>query len=163
MALTEKLSAIGDAIRKKTGKTDLLTLDAMPLEIANIETGGGGSAMYSGEFTPAENVREMDIDVGGAFTNFCICATKPVTGYGVKSTGFAFADFNTPIFCGGATNNSGTSLTVFLMHFSLKNGIFVLNLTEISKTENTIAIKGDTAGNNLGHFIGGITYKWYAW
>ena len=42
MALTNKLSAIGDAIREKTGKTELLTLDAMPLEIASIETGGGG-------------------------------------------------------------------------------------------------------------------------
>lgn len=42
MALTDKLSAIGDAIRTKTGGTELLTLDAMPNEIASIETGGGG-------------------------------------------------------------------------------------------------------------------------
>lgn len=39
MALIEKLSAIGEAIRAKTGKTDLLTLDEMPTEIAAIETG----------------------------------------------------------------------------------------------------------------------------
>lgn len=42
MALTDKLSAIGNAIRAKTGKTDKLTLDQMPGEIASI-TGGGGS------------------------------------------------------------------------------------------------------------------------
>lgn len=42
MALTDKLSAIGVAIREKTGKTALLTLDAMPAEIASITTGGGG-------------------------------------------------------------------------------------------------------------------------
>lgn len=42
MALTDKLSAIGNAIRNKTGKTDLLTLDQMPTEIGAIETGGGG-------------------------------------------------------------------------------------------------------------------------
>lgn len=42
MALTDKLSAIGDAIRAKTGGTELLTLDAMPNEIASIKTGGGG-------------------------------------------------------------------------------------------------------------------------
>lgn len=41
MALIEKLENIGDAIRAKTGKTDLLTLDQMPIEIAAIETGGG--------------------------------------------------------------------------------------------------------------------------
>ena len=43
MALTDKLSSIADAIRDKTGKTELLTLDQMPTEIAGIETGGGGS------------------------------------------------------------------------------------------------------------------------
>ena len=41
MALTNKLTAIGNAIREKTGKTELLTLDAMPVEILSIETGGG--------------------------------------------------------------------------------------------------------------------------
>lgn len=41
MALTNKLSAIGNAIREKTGKTDLLTLDQMPEEIKGIETGSG--------------------------------------------------------------------------------------------------------------------------
>ena len=40
MALTNKLSAIGNAIREKTGGTDLLTLDQMPTEISNIQGGG---------------------------------------------------------------------------------------------------------------------------
>lgn len=44
MALTEKLSAIGQAIRDMTGKTEMLTLDAMPGEIRSIEGGGGSSA-----------------------------------------------------------------------------------------------------------------------
>lgn len=41
MALTDKLSAIGNAIRAKTGGSDLLTLDEMPQEIQSIQTGGG--------------------------------------------------------------------------------------------------------------------------
>ena len=41
MALTDKLTAIGAAIREKTGSTDLLRLDEMPGAIAAIETGGG--------------------------------------------------------------------------------------------------------------------------
>lgn len=41
MALINKLSAIGNAIREKTGKTDLLTLDQMPQEISSIETSSG--------------------------------------------------------------------------------------------------------------------------
>ena len=44
MALTDKLSAIADAIRAKTGKTDSMTLAQMPTEIMGITTGGGGSS-----------------------------------------------------------------------------------------------------------------------
>lgn len=38
----EKLVAVADAVRKKTGGTDALTLDEMPGAIAGIEGGGGG-------------------------------------------------------------------------------------------------------------------------
>ena len=44
MALTDKLTAIANAIRSKTGGSDLLTLDEMPQEIQSIQTGGGGDA-----------------------------------------------------------------------------------------------------------------------
>lgn len=47
MALTNKLSAIGDAIRAKTGKSELMTLDQMPQEIAGITGGGSGGSGYS--------------------------------------------------------------------------------------------------------------------
>lgn len=43
MALTSKLSAIGEAIRAKTGKTEKLTLDEMPQEIQSIQGGGSGT------------------------------------------------------------------------------------------------------------------------
>ena len=45
MALTDKLTAIADAIRAKTGKSDVLTLDQMPLEIEGITGGGSGDAV----------------------------------------------------------------------------------------------------------------------
>lgn len=41
MALTNKLTAIADAIREKGNTTELLTLDAMPAAIAALEVGGG--------------------------------------------------------------------------------------------------------------------------
>lgn len=41
MALINKLTAIGDAIRAKTGSSNKLTLDQMASEISNISTGGG--------------------------------------------------------------------------------------------------------------------------
>lgn len=51
MALTDKLKAIADAIRGKTGKTDGMTLDQMPEEIAGIETGGGTGGVRRVQFT----------------------------------------------------------------------------------------------------------------
>ena len=39
MALTNKLTAIGDAIRTKTGSTDLMTLEQMATSISGISTG----------------------------------------------------------------------------------------------------------------------------
>lgn len=60
MALTDKLTAIAEAIRGKTGGTDKLTLDQMPAEIAGIETGGdsgGGLAYDMGEFVLDEDTQ----------------------------------------------------------------------------------------------------------
>lgn len=42
MALIEKLKAIGDAIRDRTGTTDEMTLDEMAETICSMEVGGGG-------------------------------------------------------------------------------------------------------------------------
>ncbi len=60
MALTDKLTAIADAIRGKTGKSDSMTLDQMPTEIAGIQAGGGGSEavelLYETTFSVAESI-----------------------------------------------------------------------------------------------------------
>lgn len=68
MALTDKLNAIGEAIRAKTGKTDKLTLDEMPNEIASIS--GGGT-------TPANPIIEpLSVTENGTYT-----APNGVDGY----------------------------------------------------------------------------------
>lgn len=65
MALINKLSAIGEAIREKTGKEDLLTLDEMPVEIRGIETGGGGIDLisYGTNFTFDVSVSEITEEI----------------------------------------------------------------------------------------------------
>ena len=40
MALTNKLTAIANSIREKTGSTNKLTLDEMPTAISGISSGG---------------------------------------------------------------------------------------------------------------------------
>lgn len=57
MALTDKLTAIADAIRSKTGKTEAMTMEQMVTEIEGIQTGG-------------EKILYMDaalLDAGGAY------------------------------------------------------------------------------------------------
>lgn len=73
MALTDKLTAIADAIRVKTGKTDGMTLEQMPTEIAGIEAGGGS------DITLLENV-PFELDFASGDMSF-----EAPNGYAVKS------------------------------------------------------------------------------
>lgn len=50
MALTDKLTAIGNAIREKTGKSDMMTMDEMVTEIGGITTGGGNDETVFDKF-----------------------------------------------------------------------------------------------------------------
>lgn len=60
MALTDKLTAIADAIRGKTGVTDALTLDAMAAAIAAIEVGSGGGTEATASYLTK---REMSLTI----------------------------------------------------------------------------------------------------
>lgn len=65
MALTDKLTAIADSIRAKSGKTEKLTLAQMPVEIANIKTGTELNFSVVGNPKPAnptENTIWLDTD-----------------------------------------------------------------------------------------------------
>lgn len=73
MALTDKLAAIGDAIRAQTGKEEKLTLDQMPDEIAGISGGGGVDA----------NIVPLLVgDVGTYDSNSPVIVTETFTGGG---------------------------------------------------------------------------------
>lgn len=79
MVLINKLTAIADAIRAKTGKEDTLTLDQMPLEIAGIQTGVelnfkvvGGTIQPT---SPSENMIWVNTDV--EITSWVFSATEP--------------------------------------------------------------------------------------
>ena len=54
MSVNEKMTAIADAIRGKTGKAEKLTLDQMPLEISSIVSGGGGDDSYNNPWVSYE-------------------------------------------------------------------------------------------------------------
>ena len=56
MALTDKLTAIADAIRSKTGTTEPMTLDEMVTEISNIIVGSGSSGDVAMSFDSATGI-----------------------------------------------------------------------------------------------------------
>ena len=87
MALTDKLSAIGDAIRAKTGGTELLTLDAMPNEIASIETGGGGGI----EVEPMVLTGDQDYGCSGSIaTNYINLYGNTISTKDLANTQYMF-------------------------------------------------------------------------
>jgi hypothetical protein len=166
MALTEKLTSIADAIRTKTGSADKLTLDGMATAIAGIQT-GGGSAMYSGSFTPTENVLSVEIDVGGAFTKFfCYAlAYNETLGNGVKAAHTVYFDNLNHVGGFIGTNNGGTAHSAGAMAYSAEKSRYEATTPGCTAafTDDTVHLTGIGSGTGFGRFLGGITYQWYAW
>lgn len=82
MALTDKLTAIGDAVREITGGTALIPLDDMPDEIRS--AGSGGGDVKVGVITPAANTQTLTIEHGYGSTDynfFMIAAMDSVASY----------------------------------------------------------------------------------
>ena len=60
MALTDKLTAIANAIRNKTGGTNNMTLDEMATAITNISVGSSGSSDINKRYFVKDTKREYD-------------------------------------------------------------------------------------------------------
>lgn len=90
MALTDKLSAIGDAIRAQTGKPEKLTLDQMPVEIAGIAGGSGGA--------DANIVPLFVTDNGTYDANSLVFVAETFTGGGEPDAVDSFFGITLPYF-----------------------------------------------------------------
>lgn len=92
MALTDKLTAIADAVREKAGTTDAMTLTQIAEAIAAIQTGGGG-AFTSGTFTPLDKVYEIEHGLGQVPSCFMYVADfETITGRLMTSPNTVFSD-----------------------------------------------------------------------
>jgi len=85
MAIIDKLSAIGSAIRAKTGRNGLLTLAQMPDEIASIETGSSDVPFIFGGLN-AEKVAEYSETFTLADTSFVIGSSESTSATSIKAT-----------------------------------------------------------------------------
>ncbi len=104
MALTDKLTAIANAIREKGGTSEPLTLDQMAAAITAIEA-GGGVAITSGSFTlSADSAKRYDVQHGlGTVPKVILCWVSDYevsAGYLTLGVGayFGGVDVNAPVY-----------------------------------------------------------------
>jgi len=82
MALTDKLTAIADAIRAKGGTSELLTLEGMVDAINSISAGGGGGGPFTnattlGVYEATEDVSAIQIDWLTEWDEYDLVIFKP--------------------------------------------------------------------------------------
>lgn len=132
MALTDKLTAIANAIREKTGGTELLTLDQMPTEIAGIETGGGGGG----------NVPAPDDGKTRIYITLPEGRTSPMLG--VCPNGTVTVDWGDGTEPNVLTGTSTTSVKWTPTHNYASAGDYVISLT----VDGEMGFYGSTTKNN---------------
>jgi hypothetical protein len=179
MALTDKLSAIADAIRGKTGGTEKLTLAEMPLAIAGIEAGGGGGLAYDmGEFVLDADTVGISVphSLGVAPEFICVwtdhwaglTSENPVTYDDAKNTaaGFIWLKEITGMVYRAATAANGTPFCCGLQIIkgdyrvgSLLPTSNVYGMFEGYYTEATFS--SPTFGANGPRYRAGVTYKYF--
>ena len=106
MALTDKLTAIADAIRSKTGTTEPMTLDEMVTEILNITTGSVPSdtiTLSDGTELPKPTLKDG--------CNYAIIF-KNSNYYSMLETSNRFANVNSWISIANTAYTIGTSSAV---------------------------------------------------
>lgn len=103
MALTDKLTAIANAIRKKTGKSEKLTLDQMPTEIESIQTGssdvpfafGGMNAVKVAEYEEQWTMADTTFEPGTSASTSAVSIKASIANRYTNTTGsptYAYGD-----------------------------------------------------------------------
>ena len=174
MALTDKLTAIADAIRSKGGTTDQLTLAGMVDAINAIQTGGGDGLKYDiGEFVLDADVKFHDPSLPhnlGEIPEFVLVWTDDFAELSEGNPaaqqcnlGYVWLKNLTGMLQRLTTTATGDSLTV---DFNLLSGDY--RIQPITPTSYLYLTKQPTAeylglnqtgGNN--YWRAGVTYKYF--
>ena len=185
MALIEKLNAIGEAIRAKTGKTEGMTLDDMPLEIASIGGGGGGGSgakIATGSFTQVSTGASTPTITHNLGTKKIICLcwipndvlVVPTAGYQIFATAFinapAFFGDSIQVDCTGYNSNKFSEVstvsyktlalgTVARSPWTSQNNFTSCNVAAGAISSSTVT--DDTLiFRSSSSFLGGYTYNY---
>ena len=163
MALTEKLAAIANAIRSKTGKTEGLTLEQMPGEIEGIETGGVSEQEIIDKL--ASNVFPSgDIVVNSALQHSAFFRKSKITS--VHVIGSMRASEGAFAFCAGLKkaviekSDTGFAINTFNSCTALEHVVFRPVQTGRSMFSSCTALKRFEGGSDFERVYGdGAFYK----
>lgn len=174
MALTDKLIAIADAIRGKTGGTEGMTLDAMVSAIEGI-SGGGGVPYATGSFTAVElatithNLNSTKVFVAWSVRDNPAVYTrryKAVMGYAISNGVYPTRVVD---FSPYTTNSSGITELVagadyatnynqfaVISPYVSDNYLYSGNKKTVETDPNTFSLAGGEG------FLASLTYDWVA-
>ena len=122
MALTDKLTAIADAIRAKNGGTDKLTLAQMPETIANIQTGTDTGDATAEAYAKGQKLTGTLEESGGGSSAYVVGAPVLFT------------------LTGWDTAEQGTTYTLTAEGYKIGENGVQLGLPSDSSTVNTQAV-----------------------
>lgn len=143
MSINSKMTAIADAIRGKTGKTEEMTLDQMATEITSIETGGSGENLldyvgnlqYAFEKAKFESGTDLVISFGkkaGAINSNALSNTfLEATGFKSVKISCGFETVTAVSFQNCFRRNSGNDHQ--LKTIDLSEAVHVLKPTNIGR------------------------------
>lgn len=133
--VAEKMTAIADAIRAKTGSTEPLTLDGMATAIAGIEGGGGGGDENQLHGTLDGTLTHIDSDVSKVISYACYGITTLKTVNLPKATSIGSYAFRG---CSGMTSFSAPrATTVSSYAFYGCSNLLEVNFQNISSVAGT--------------------------
>ena len=155
MSLNEKLTALANSIRTKSGASGLLSLDAMKTAVDSIQTGGGGSL--------PSVISKLD---GGSFTLPSDTLSNNYTishNLGVAPTGFvvyAAENLVTPTVARVVNKMLYEGDNGVLKQLLSTGGARFDGLASAAVITSSTDLKISVAQN---YYEGGCTYRWLVW
>ena len=159
MALTDKLTAIADAIRGKTGGTQEMTLEQMAQAIAGIEVGGGGglSEPITGSFTATKVSYDLIHECG--FDNYLLIVKIDPGSIATMKT--STATFNTIFWVGAYGSMFNLTSGDYSANMGYRKIVYYYHGTNKTAGHNAIEVKTWTADKStVLYTVAGCTYNY---
>lgn len=170
MSVNEKMTAIADAIRGKTGGTDPLNLDQMAAAIAGIQVGGGdapggASGIYMAQVTPAIDTQELMVthNLGTEDILMAACWIEDMGDYTPDFNGAALNVYlkSALPFRMSSTKNRENAVIYGTWNATAANISTVGQPTSdsyVSRPDGENAFIFDSAGSSAAKYFAGVTY-----